>query len=90
MHVAGACPNLPRAGLRTFGSDVSTAGLAAKCAIQATGREVSGSGMQVNIAGASLLQLDVATARSSAHWPRDLVATQIPRTALNANIAGKA
>src|SRR6266851_10366805 len=40
-HVAGACPNLPRAGLRTFGSDVPTAGLAAKCAIQATGRDVS-------------------------------------------------
>src|SRR6202049_549210 len=41
VHVAGACPNLPRAGLRPLGSDVSTAGLAAKCAIQATSRDVS-------------------------------------------------
>src|SRR6202049_3701679 len=59
MHVAGACPNLPKAVLRPFGGDVSPAGPAAKCAIKATGRDVSRSGMQVNVAGASLLQLDV-------------------------------
>src|SRR6266567_3221634 len=89
MHVAGARVNLPGSALRAFRRNIAAPGLTTEAALYSVSGNVSGAGMQVDVARGGFLDLNVAASRAALHGARNVARPYVARASLQLNLASE-